>query len=381
MPTWNSWYNPFDNIAKIKGLTGTSPEARKKVEAIRNQPTDWAWVTAAANPFDGPQKSPSPYAGAIGGSIDTSSATPSATPRQRDDPYTSTSSGGGGSTGGSGGSGAPAYNPDDLAYLDSQSNRLKAMLGSAQNTLNSGLTNLSDSFNREQSGANQRRSRALEDFSIQREDSTRDKQDAIGRVDTNARTLNDSLRRILGLASGSGSSAYKLAAPTAVARQASQQRSGVLGDYAENDRNLSLAETRATNDFNDLLADLERQKRDRESELRSGVLTQEQQINERLANVAAERAKLLGGGYSQVRLAQAPFESAINSRQSELDSLFERFRSPMLTPKAVNVQKPELRDYLVDRASINANAQGGPEVYSPYAQFLRPRDDDEENLI
>lgn len=277
----------------------------------------------------------------------------------------------------SGSGGASGYDPGDLAYLDSTADQLRRMLGSAQTSLGQGLANLGDSFNRETGTANQARSRALENFAIQREDTTRDKQTAIGKVDTNARTLNDSLRRILGMAAGSGSSAYQFAAPNAVARQASQQRSSVLGDFAENDRNLTLSENRAKTDFESLLEDLERQRRERESELRGGILEREQDINTNLGNVAAERAKLLGGGYSQVRLAQQPFQDAINDRQSQLDSLFERFRSPTLTPKAVNVQKPELRDYLVDRAAINANTQQGESQYSPYSQFLRKQDEEE----
>jgi hypothetical protein len=272
---------------------------------------------------------------------------------------------------------APAYNADDLAYLNDQESQLKRLLASAQGTLGTGLTGLTDSFNRETSTANQARSRALENFGIQREDTTRAKQTALGGVDTNARTLNDSLRRILGMASGSGSSAYQFAAPNAVARQASQQRTGVLGDYAENDRNITLSEDRAKLDFSSLLDDLERQRRAKESELRAGVAAREQGINTDLANVAGERAKLIGGGYGAVRIAQQPYQNAINSRQSEIDSLFERFRSPMLTPQAVNVQTPELRNYLVDRSAINANAQAGsPETYSPYSQFLRKRADE-----
>lgn len=279
-----------------------------------------------------------------------------------------------------GGSSSPAYDPGDLAYLDDQESQLKRLLKSAGNTLDSGLTNLSDSYNKEVGGANARRSRTLEDFGIQREDDTRDKSSALGKVDTNARTLNDSLRRILGMASGSGSSAYKYAAPNAVARQASAQRTGVLGDYAENDRNITLSENRAKTDFESLLEDLANQRKQQESDLRGGVLEREQGINSDLANVAAERAKLLGGGYAETRLAQAPFREAINSRQSQLDSLFERFRSPTLTPKPVNVQTPNLRDYMVDRAGINANRQSQSQ-YSPYMNFLRPKQDEEEQLV
>src|SRR5687767_3406550 len=114
---------------------------------------------------------------------------------------------------GTGSGGGSSYNPADLAYLDSQSGHLRDMLGRSQVALNQGLTGLDDSYNREVGSANQQRSRALENYGVQREDSTRAKQEAVGQVDTNARVLNDSLRRILGMAAGSDSSAYQYAAP------------------------------------------------------------------------------------------------------------------------------------------------------------------------
>lgn len=264
----------------------------------------------------------------------------------------------------------------ELAYYDNQSSLLRDMLSRTQTALNQGLTGLSDSYNREVGGANTQRSRALENYDVQRQDTTRAKQEALGQVDTNARVLNDSLKRILGMASGSDSSAYNIAAPNAVARQASGERGEVLSDHAENDRNIALAEKRATEDFASLLEDLSRQRGQREQELRSGVLEQEQGINRNLADVAAEKARAQGLGYGAAMAMQQPYAAAVNERQGQLDSLFERFRSPTLTARPVEVQTPQLRDYMVDRAGINATAQGGQQQYTPYSNFLRKPDDE-----
>lgn len=281
--------------------------------------------------------------------------------------------GGGGGRGGSGGYDASA----DLAYLDSQENTLRNLLGRSSNTLNQGLTNLNDSYNRQVSGVNQNRSRALEDFGVRREDTTRGKDAALGKVDTNARTLNDSLRRILGMAAGSGSSAYQYAAPEAVARQASGQRGEVLSNYGENERNLGLAERRAEEDFKAALDDLFQQRQGKERELRSGVLESEQDIQRQLGDLSGQRAQLRGGGAGAIRAAQAPYEAGISDRQSQIDRLFDQFRSPMLTPREVTVQTPQLRDYLVDRAGINANQQADePMRNSPYSYFLRRNQDE-----
>lgn len=277
---------------------------------------------------------------------------------------------------GSGGSTGSSANQQDLQYLNDQEGRTRKLFDYTKNALNNGLTNLGDSYNRERSSANQQRSRALENFQVQREDTTRGKQKALGQVDTNARTLSDSLRRILGLASGSGSSAFQLAAPNAVSRQASQQRTGVQETFGRNFRDLEVSEGRAKTDFDSLLENLTRQRNDKESQLRQGVLEQEQGINETLADIARQRALLQGGGYSQVQSAQAPFTNAIDSRQSQIDALFGQFRNPQLSVDPVSVQAPNLRDYVTDRAKINVQNQGGGQ-YAPYRQFLR-NDEEEE---
>lgn len=280
-------------------------------------------------------------------------------------------------TGGSGAV-APAYSSADLAYLQDQQARLERQRQSAGTTLKNGLTQLGDSYNREVTGANSERSRALRNYGLQREDTERGKDRAINRVDTNARTLADSLRRRIGMASGSNSSAYQITAPSAVARNASIDRTGVVEDYGQNFRNLGIAEEDAKSQYQQMLEDLEAQRKQRESDFRAGVLDQYNQIDNNLAEVARQRALLQGGGYDQVRQAMQPYSSAIDSRQSQLDGLFDRFRTPF-ERKPVNVQTPSLRDYTVDRATIGGGSQGqgGLDQYAPYRRPFA-QDDDEQ---
>lgn len=269
---------------------------------------------------------------------------------------------------------APTYNPADLAYLNDQEARLRGQHSSADRALQSGLTQLGDSYNKEVSGANLKQSRALEDFNTKRIDTTKAKDTALGRVDTNARTLADSLRRRIGMASGSDSSAYQLTAPGAVARNASKDRTGVVENHGTNFRNLDTAETRVKDDFTSLLQDLEAQRKTRESDFRAGILEKKNSIDGSLAEVARQRAMLLGGGYNQVQSAMAPYTSAIDGRQAEIDSLFDRYRTPY-TVRNVDVRTPDLQNYLVDKAQINANNQSGYDESNPYTSFLKPKED------
>lgn len=274
----------------------------------------------------------------------------------------------------SGGGAASTYDPADLAYLQDQRSRLQNQLSSSNTALNNGLTQLGDSYNKEVSGANTKRSQTLEDFAVKKEDTTRGKDQALGKVDTNARTLAESVRRRLGMASGSNSSAYQLAAPNAVARDATKNRTGVLENYGQNFRDLGTAEDRAKSEYDSLLQDLEAQRKTRESDFRASILGQQNNISNSLAEVARQEALLRGGGYNQVKSAMAPYVGEIDSRQAQIDNLFNQFRTPF-SVKAVDVKAPTLRDYTVDRAAISANGTQGESQYSPYLQFLKKQDE------
>lgn len=274
--------------------------------------------------------------------------------------------------------GGNGYSAEDIAYIDDLIANYNRQMGRTTTGLNQGLSQLENSYNKEQSRQNQLRGRALEDFAVQRSDTELAKNNAIGQVDTNARTLADSLRRKLGMAGGTDSSAFQYAAPNAVARLASGERTDVLSDYGQNFRDLETSENRAKSDFENLLADLLEQRKTRESGLRSGVLEQQNQISEALANAAREKASLLGGGYSAARSASAPYTRDIASRESAIDNLFNQFQTPY-SVQDVKVNAPSLKDYTVDRAAINAN-QGSTSTYSPYEQLLKKRNEEQAAL-
>jgi len=277
----------------------------------------------------------------------------------------------------SGGSNISAANAADLAYLNDEESLVQRLLQSTERTLADGTTSINDSYNKEVSGVNENRSRALENYGIQRDDTTRAKQGALGKVDTNARTLSNSLRRMLGMASGSDSSAYNITAPNAVARQATEQRTGVLGDYGANFRDIEMSEKNAKSDFETLLADIAAQRQSRTQGLEGDIIEKRQGISTSLAEIAKQRALLSGGGYTDVRSAQAPHRAAIAGGQDALDGLFAKYRTAY-NVKPVDVKIPELRDYTVDRANINANAQAGT-ANDPYSYF-RPRVREDEKL-
>lgn len=289
----------------------------------------------------------------------------------------------GGSAGGSSSGGsyaapaAPAYDPADMAYLDDQLGRLNNQYNSTNNTLNNGLVQLGDDYNKQVSGANSNQSRAMEDFNTKELDTTRAKDSALTRTDSNARNLADSLRRRIGMAGGANSSAYLETAPGAVAREATKNRTGIVENFGQNFRDLNTTRSRVKTDFESLLSDLESQRKSKESDFRAGILSKQSEIDGSRAEVARQKSLLQGGGYTQARAAMAPYSSAIDSRTAELDGLYNRFRTPFAV-KAVDVKAPDLRDYTVDRQTIGAQAQQGTQDPTAY---YRPRQDEEEQLV
>jgi len=367
MPSWNEWYNPLDNIANVaKGfgrtLTGgmyggsasdptggyntannTTQQSYNRALNIQPESTN-GWTGATTNYAPG---------------VSTNS------------PLNSSTSGDGG-----GGSTATAYDANELRAIDQQKSLYQRLLESADSTLNSGLNSLNDSFNLNRNRANEDRTTALGRYNQQRQQTDEGRERSLNQVGDNSRVARNSLMRILGLASGGGS-AFDMA-DQAVAREATKNRSGVLEDYKENVTNLGMAEDDAKTQFQRLLDDLTNQKREREQSLRSGVASQKLSLVDMLGQIDADRARLMGG--DQFAAAQ-PWRNQFSSLQDTIDNLPNQFRTAV-DYKKPNFQNVSLRDYVVNRSNIGAQAPGRQEQYSPYSNFLRPqgRDEGEQRL-
>lgn len=243
----------------------------------------------------------------------------------------------------------PRTSAADASAARTQQN-LRDYLDRIGTTRTQGVAGIGDEKNKALSESNLSRSRALEDFATRRLDTEGARDKALGNVDRNARTLADSVRRILGLASGSGSSAFQLAAPSAIGRYASQQRGDVLGQYGQNFRDLATSEGRATKDFELQQKSIEDEYRKRERDFLASLLEKEQQA------------------YADINDA-----TNVNAKQAELDALFNQYRTPY-SVSPVNVNVPKLSDYVVDPATINRQ-QGVTQ--DPYSQSIRKRFEDQ----
>lgn len=279
----------------------------------------------------------------------------------------------GGSGGGGSGGGDNAGSNADIAYYDDTSSQLQRQLQSALTALDQGQQSINTDYNTKVSGANLDRSRAVEDFNAQGVATDKAREAALGGVNSNARTLSNSLRRMIGMASGTGSSAYQTEAPGAVANLASQNRTGVLNNFGANKEKLDTASSRASADFAQLLDQLSQKKNDAFSNLESGIYGQQNDINAQLADVARKKAVAQGGGYAQAKAASSPYTSAISDRQNAIDGLFAKYAAPFKDIAPVNVQTPDLAAYTYDKYGLGGGSQQAGQTQSPYDLLLQKK--------
>ena len=365
-----SWWNPIDNIqAQASNYLGGGAIAASGTydnssytPSYQQQPTQQSSPQVQGASTDGG----SYYDSAKGYFVDQNgnriyaSDSPTTSPT-----YSNYSSGGGGSA-------APAYDANDMKILDSQYGRYQTLLDGLDPALASGLKNLGESETQANTNATQQNNRATRDFNTSELNSRNSKNQAINSVDTNARTMSDSLRRIIGMAGGSGASA-NLAGSNAVARQASQQRDGVMGSYGKNEQALQTARDDTQTDFEKLLAEIKRSRNTQEQALRGGIIDQRNNFNSTMADIDLERTSLRGG---DPLAAMQPYTDRFNTNQAELQALPEKYRN--IASRDVSVSKPALADYLVDKQALNAsNQNGGQQQYSPYKAFLDKNKEEE----
>jgi hypothetical protein len=273
-------------------------------------------------------------------------------------------------TGGSAGGGAD--NSYDIAGIDAQANQLRSFLDGSGRRLDEGMAGINDDATRLRNKNNLDRSRTAEDFGLRTEDTQHNKDGKLDGIDTRARVQSNSLRNLVGRAAGSGSSAYQIAVPDAVTREASVDREGVQEDFGANFRDLGLARKRADEDYAGVDEDINHQVNDKTKALKEGVMSAQNDATASMADLARRKAALQSGN---VKAAGAGYDAEIAARQAAMDQLFGQYRTP-ITAKAVQVDTPQLRDYVDNGAAVGMDSSGAAPGTSPYSPFIKKRQED-----
>lgn len=282
---------------------------------------------------------------------------------------------------GAGGGGSSRDNSLLLAQLAGQEDNIRNTIGGIDSRLNQGLTQIDDDYNREVGRLNRDRGTTLGKLQNQRVDTERGKEQALGRVGDNARVLRNSVMQRIRQASGGGSSAMDVAG-SAINRDTSLDRQGVVENFGQNFRQLKEVEDDATTKYDDAAVDYDRRKNEATRTLREGVLDQRNQLTGGLSDIARQRQALAGGGAGAIQAAGQPYQAQISQTNNAINSLFDRYRTPFAGVAPVQVKQTNLADYTVDRAAVNAGQQAGTPSgsASPYAQFLNRQEDEEKPL-
>lgn len=276
--------------------------------------------------------------------------------------------------GGSGGGGA--YAPQ-IGSIDAQMAGLNGTLGTIDSSQAHGLTGLQDQYNQKVSDANQNHGYAVQDFNTQEQNDNLNHQQAIDQVGTHARTLANSVRQMIGSASGSGSSAYQLTAPGAVQRQADLGTQNINDNFGQNMSALTTAKQREDAAYqgpNGLLGQLANALTQNQNAMKTSYAGQRQQINSSLGDLAAQRAAYMGGGLGATQAAAAPYTANVQAQTDAINNIANSYQSPFSSIAPVKVAAPTLRDYVTGQSSAQANPDGTQSAttasFNPLATWL-----------
>lgn len=277
-------------------------------------------------------------------------------------------------TGGTGG-GTSAYGfankNEDVSFLNDQEAQLRDLLGRTDTNLNQGLTQNQDQYDTQVGGANNAKDLQYSNYADQRVQQNQGKQSTYDTINRNAGNGFRSLAQIIGRAAGTGSSAFRDLLPNVIGKDTSSKRRAATETYGQNLAGIDKSQGQYDISFANVLADLLKQKKTNEDTLRSGIEGQKQGILNQIKGVQGQRELAQGGGYAQVKAAQAPTNQAIDNSRNAVESFFNQFRTPYTAQQAV-ATAPDLAQYNTDRSAVNAGNQG-IDPTNPYSALLRKR--------
>lgn len=289
--------------------------------------------------------------------------------------------GGAGGADGSGGglsAGEQRQQEAEQAYWEDQISQLERLLESAKTQKGQSIDRLGRSFDRGRARLNEDQSRLLSEIETSRQDTITDKQDTLNDVNQQARSTFGNLQQILGAAGSGNSSASEVLAPHAIAQESSARRGDVVDEFGRNLRNLETKEDKTQSQFERNLEDLRASRREKKENLLREFLQEQADLNQQLSRAATQREMAGGADFLEAQDARQPFRNRVSEQMDALDNLFNRFRSPEVTPQPIDVQVPDMGNFAVDPIQLTPGQRGNaPAGTLPFLPFL----EEEENRL
>lgn len=257
-------------------------------------------------------------------------------------------------------------------FLGDRKTELEELLGRTGTLEKQGLDKILRAYDDEKTRAENDKTKQMGDYSDLETEQGTNKVSSFEKLNQGANQAYRSLAQIIGRGAGTGSSAFRDLLPNAIGNQVSSGREGVLQDYGQNMQKIGKSKKEYESSFEEVLRDLLNQKTASEGSFKSGLDTERQNVNLQLMEVLRQNQlnEDPKSKYETVRAAIEPYKAANTKLSNNIDNYYEQYK-PTMTPKAAVINKPDLGQFTVDRANINAQNQGI--VDNPYASLLRKR--------
>lgn len=264
---------------------------------------------------------------------------------------------------------------DERAYYDDTIAQIDRLLGGIGYQTQAGLENLQRSLANERTKLENQKKQTLQGYDDQSLQNAQDKQRGVEQVDSYANQNYNSLQRLLQGANAGSSSVARELVPYLVSKAAGTRRTSVFDTAGRNEQSIVSARKNAEDQYTTAFGELEDQGKQQEQQFRQSILNQENDLLAQKQEAEMKRAMANGSGYLAARAASRGTRDSINSRQDQLNNLFSQFK-PTFQQKALDFQKPELGQYTVDRAAVNAANSGLPTESSYYLSQLKRKQEE-----
>lgn len=283
----------------------------------------------------------------------------------------STSRLGGGSTGG-----GSSYDPNDLAFIDSQIGSVNQGIGRLGNQRGIGLENILNSWQEAENKRQADKAVAERDYNTAKTDSTNQYLDSRSGIRRDAGNMYQSGRRALGAAGAGRSSALDVLLPFAVGKEAAMRFGETQDSFGKNQRGLDTSWSDTTRQYDEFGSDLTNKKRLKEQELEQGILGQEASLQDQLAQLQLQKSSLMGGNAAQALAGVAPIRDRISTILGQVDNLGKQYTGAVQPAGQVKFQAPELASYDYSKFAPVTAGQNQPalgDYVSPLTSIIQKR--------
>lgn len=358
LPSIQSWYhqlNPFDGGRTYK----TDQAGSKPGDPYYNPANSFAnWGTGNA---------PGGGGGGGGWGADTGASTTTSNTQTSGSSRTS-------------GTSRSTFDPTSVWEAQDALNQANWYLGQLDQQKQIFLNNLSQTYSDYRKKLGNQYSLNKADFQQSQKTANQNRVSANSQIDSKVRQRANSLQRLLGAAGAGDSEAALVYAPYAAARTGTQLRNQVNQQYGQTMQGLDTDWRRYEGEYNQSLADLEKQKSDQESAKMQEFLQKQYDLENQKRQAEAALAYAQGGNAAQAKALREAALPRMYQLLQEITALGAQKPTP--TVADVNYAPKPVEQFMVeDPGDIQGVDPAMADTTSPHYQWLLRQREDDNNFF